>query len=87
MNSLIRHYETTIIPGAKDNLAEAKRVVTRAKIEAVRAISHADDTAERVLTITADIRLLGILLALAGRLDSIARATREKLAELERKLI
>lgn len=63
--------------------AEAHNVASRCKSDAVHAISNANDTVERVLTITADIRLLGILLSLCDRVDVIARATRTKLGQLE----
>lgn len=53
---------------------------------AVATIAKADSCIERVLTIIADIRLLGILLSLANRVDSIAQATRNKLTELEEKI-
>lgn len=66
--------------------AKAHNVASRCKSDAVHAISNANDCIERVLTITADIRLLGILLSLCDRADAIAKATRTKLGELESKM-
>lgn len=66
--------------------AKAKDEATRCKTSAVGAVSHANDCVERALTITADLRLLGLLLTLAGRLDTIAYATRTKIKELEGRL-
>ncbi len=85
LRDLIAYYKLNI-PAAKDKLETLRHIETRTKTDAAKAISHANDCVERVLTIIADIRLLGILLALAGRVDAIAKATREKVAELERKL-
>lgn len=65
---------------------KAKNEATRCKTSAVGAVSHANDCVERALTITADLRLLGLLLTLAGRLDTIAYATRTKIRELEGRL-
>lgn len=53
---------------------------------AAKTVSDANDCIERALTLIADIRLAGILFALCGRVDSIAKATRTKVAELEAKL-
>ncbi len=70
----------------RDLRVATHNVASRCKSDAVHAISNANDCIERVLTITADIRLLGILLSLCDRADAIARATRTKLGELESKM-
>ena len=70
----------------RDLMVRTHNVASRCKSDAVHAISNANDCIERVLTITADIRLLGILLSLCDRADAIARATRTKLGELESKM-
>lgn len=70
----------------RDLMVQTHNVASRCKSDAVHTISNANDCIERVLTITADIRLLGILLSLCDRADAIARATRTKLGELESKM-
>ena len=70
----------------RDLRVSTHNVASRCKSDAVHAISNANDCIERVLTITADIRLLGILLSLCDRADSIASATRTKLGQLESKM-
>ena len=70
----------------KRELELARNRAATVRTEVVSAINSANLTIERVLTIIADIRLLGILLALAGRVDGIAKAIRTKLAELEARL-
>lgn len=67
-------------------IKETQAITDRVRIEAVATITNANFCVERVLTITADLRLLGILLALASRTDQIARATRNKLEDLEIRL-
>ena len=65
---------------------KAKLAAVATHSQAVLAISKADDLVGDVLSRVRDLQNLGILLSLAGRVDSIAKATRTKLAEIEQKL-
>ena len=76
----------TTLATSRRSLEAARNAEIRTKTDAYSAISSANLAVERVLTIIADLRLLGILLALASRVDGIAKATRTKLAELEAKM-
>jgi len=86
------HYNLSVI-GFNDKAASlrvfndrALATLDRVNLEARAALTAARLVTERCLTTAADVRLLGILLTLADRLDSIARATAEKIAEMMKKL-
>lgn len=80
------HTVTTQLETSKRSLEVARHTEMRTKTDAYNAISSANLCVERVLTIIADVRLLGILLTLANRVDGVAIATRTKLAVLEARL-
>jgi len=84
---LITNLQTFKIPEDKANIEKWRQVESRTADDANAAIASANLIVERVLTLTADVRLLGILLALAYRTDGIAIAVRAKLGELQAKII
>uniref|UniRef100_A0A6M3X7W7 Uncharacterized protein n=1 Tax=viral metagenome TaxID=1070528 RepID=A0A6M3X7W7_9ZZZZ len=84
---LITNLQTFIIPEDRANIEKWRHIEMRTKTDANAAITSANLIVERVLTLTADVRLLGILLALAYRTDGIAIAVRTKLGELQAKII
>lgn len=68
------------------NVVAAKNTATAVRAELIGTVATANLVVEAALRTIADIRLLGILMALANRVDGIAKATRTKLRELEVRL-
>jgi len=69
------------------NAQNAKNSASRIRIEYSIAYSAMNSIIERVLTISADIHLLGILLSLADRTDKIAIATRTSVSSLHNRIL
>jgi hypothetical protein len=65
---------------------DARITLNSIKTDTLAACTAARLVAERVLTITADVRLLNLWIATANRLDGIANATIEKVASIEARL-
>ncbi len=86
LTRLMTNLEIFIIPDDKANIGKWRQIESRTSDHAIAAITAANLVVERVLTITADVRLLGILLSLARRTDTLAIATRTKLAELQARI-
>jgi predicted GTPase len=64
-------------------LSQAQADVLNTRTSAESAVTSANLCIERAESIAADLRLLGILIAEANRIDAIASATRTKVGQLE----
>lgn len=71
------------IDEARDVLESLRQIESRTWDNANMAITATNLIVERALTITADVRLLGILFDLAHRTDRIAIGVRNKLGQLQ----
>ena len=78
MMSSIKVYPSTwVLENAKNQMIED---LDKIRVEVIACKSHANDCIERVLTMTADIRILGILGARLDSLESMAYGMRNILA-------
>lgn len=82
LQQTIANYKVTLAL-AISRFNDAEMAATKTRGDAILAVSKADDCVERVLSTIGDIRVLGIVVALCDRVDSIAKATRVKIAELQ----
>jgi len=72
---------------AQTKLAKAKLEATDKKSDAYALIGVVNSGIERVLSITSDLAVITYVAGVADRVDSIARATREAVANLQGRLV
>lgn len=70
----------------QDKYYESLNNLQTAKLNAVHILSNYNDCIERVLSISAEIKLLNIILAVATRLDGIAGAAADRLNSLQKQI-